>query len=78
MSFKHIYYNSLTFIDWLHYCEKIKQLNHLETSELFIKFSKVFDSQDRGKIEQILQAYGLSKKGATAIKVIFKKHRRYG
>ena len=41
-------------------------------SVLFEGFSKAFDSIDRGKIEQILLAYGLPKETVTAIMMLYK------
>ena len=40
---------------------------NLETTILFVDFSKPFDSIHRGKMEQILLAYGLSKETVAAI-----------
>ena len=38
----------------------------------YIDFSKVFNSIDRWKMEQILQAYGLAKETVTFIMMIYK------
>ena len=45
---------------------------NLEATLLFVDFSKVFDSIHRGKMEQILLAYGLSRKTVTAIMMPYK------
>ena len=45
---------------------------NLKTALLFVDFSKAFDSIHRGKMEQILLAYGLPKETVTAIKVLYK------
>ena len=39
---------------------------------MFVNFSKAFDSIHKGKIEQILQAYGLPKETVIAIIMLFK------
>ena len=39
---------------------------------LFVDFSKAFDSKHRGKMEQILLAYGLPKETITAIMMLYK------
>ena len=40
-------------------------------SLLFVDFSKVFDSIHKGKMEQILLAYNLSKESITAIIMLY-------
>ena len=45
---------------------------NLETKFLFVDFSKAFNSIHRGKIEQILLAYGLLKETVEAIIVLYK------
>ena len=45
---------------------------NLEATILFVDFSKAFDSIHRGKMEQILLAYGLSKETAAAIMMLHK------
>ena len=47
------------------------QKNH-EATLLFVDFFKVFDSKHRGKMEQILQAYGLPKETVIAIMMLYK------
>ena len=44
----------------------------LEATILFVDFSKAFDSIHRGKMVQILLAYGLSKETITAIMMLYK------
>ena len=39
---------------------------------LFVDFSKAFDSIHRGKMEQILLAYGLPKEPVAAIMMLYK------
>ena len=38
---------------------------------LFVDFSKAFDSIQKGKMEQILLAYGLPKENVTAIMMLY-------
>ena len=45
---------------------------NLEATLLFVDFSKAFDSIHRGKIEQILLAYSLSKETVAAIMMLNK------
>ena len=45
---------------------------NLETTILFVDFSKAFDSIHRGKMEQILLAYSLSKETVAAIMMLYK------
>ena len=45
---------------------------NLKTTLLFIDFSKAFDSIHRGKMQQILLAYGLHKETVTAIMMFYK------
>ena len=45
---------------------------NLEAIILFVDFSKAFDSIHRGKIEQILLAYGLPKETVAAIMMLYK------
>ena len=44
----------------------------IETTLLFVDFSKAFDSIHRGKMEKILLTYGLSKETIAAIMMIHK------
>ena len=44
----------------------------LDETILFVDFSKAFDSIHRGKMEQILLAYGLPKETVTAIMMLYK------
>ena len=48
------------------------QVKNLEATLLFVDFFKVFDSIQRGKVEQILLAYGLSKETVTSIIMLYK------
>ena len=45
---------------------------HAKTSRLFVDFSKAFDTEHRGKMEQILLAYGLPKETVVAIMMLYK------
>ena len=46
--------------------------NSFEATILFIDFSKAFDSINRGKMEQILLAYGLPKETVVGIMMLYK------
>ena len=48
---------------------------NLEAVLLFVKFSKAFDSIHRGKMEQILLAYGIPKETVNAIMMLYKNTR---
>ena len=41
---------------------------------LFVDFTKAFDSIHRGKMEQILLAYGIPKETVAAITILYRKH----
>ena len=45
---------------------------NLEATILFVDFAKAFDSICRGKMEQILLAYGLPKETIAAIMILYK------
>ena len=45
---------------------------NLEATILFVNFSKAFESIHRGKVEQILLAYGLLKETITAIMMLYR------
>ena len=45
---------------------------NLEATILFINFTKAFDSTHKGKMEQILFAYGLPKKTVAAIMMLYR------
>ena len=45
---------------------------NLQATLLFVDFTKAFDSLQRGKMEQILQAYGLPKETVAAITILYK------
>ena len=45
---------------------------NLQATLLFVDFTKAFNSIHRGKIEQILQAYGLSKETVAAITILYR------
>ena len=51
--------------------ESVRAKN-LEATILFVDFYKAFDSIHRGKMEQILLAYGLPKETVTAIMMLYK------
>ena len=48
------------------------QAKNLPATLLFVDFTKAFDSIHRGKMEQILIAYGLPKETVAAITIIYK------
>ena len=45
---------------------------NLETTILFVDFVKAFDSIHRGKLEQILLAYGLPKETVATIMILYR------
>ena len=45
---------------------------NLEATIVFVDFAKTFDSIHRGKMEQILLTYGLSKETVTAIMMLYR------
>ena len=45
---------------------------NLQATTLFVNFAKAFDSIHRGKMEQILLAYGLPKQTVTAIMMLYR------
>ena len=45
---------------------------HLQVTLLFVDFTKDFDSIHRGKMEQILLAYGLPKETVAAITILYR------
>ena len=48
------------------------QAKNLQATILFVDFTKAFDSIHRGKMEQILLAYGLPKETITAIMILYR------
>ena len=48
------------------------QAKNLQATLLFVDFTKAFDSIYRGKMEQILLAYGLSKETIAAIIILYR------
>ena len=52
--------------------QKKKNKKKREATLLFVDFSKAFDSIDRGKMEQILLAYGLLVETIVAIMMLYK------
>ena len=48
------------------------QAKKLQATLLFVDFTKVFDSIHRGKMEQILLAYGLPKETVAAITILYR------
>ena len=55
-------------------CQILEEVcaKNLEATILFVNFTKAFDSMHRGKIEQILLAYGLPKESIAAIMMLYK------
>ena len=51
---------------------RTKKKKKLQETLLFVDFTQAFDSIHRGKIEQILLAYGLPKKTVAAITILYK------
>ena len=45
---------------------------NLQATLLFVNFTKTFDSIHRGKMEQILRAYGLPKETVAAITILYR------
>ena len=45
---------------------------NLQATLLFVNFTKAFDSIHRGKMEQILLAYGLPKETVAAITILYR------
>ena len=45
---------------------------NLQATLLFVDFTKAFDSIHRGKMEQILLAYGLPKETVAAIRILYR------
>ena len=54
--------------------ESLKKPKHLGATQVFVDFSKAFNFIHRGKIEQILLAYGLPKETVTAIMMLYKNN----
>ncbi len=50
--------------------ERVRGKN-LESTWLFVDFSKIFDSILKGKIEKILLAYGTPKETVTALSMLY-------
>ena len=48
------------------------QVKNLQVTLLFVDFTKAFDSIHRGKMEQILQAYGLPKETIAVITILYR------
>ena len=51
---------------------KAYEQKNLQATLLFVDFSKAFDSIHRGKLEQILLAYGLPKETVAAITILYR------
>ena len=49
-----------------------RRAKNLQATLLFVDFTKAFDSIHRGKMEQILLAYGLPKETVAAITILYK------
>ena len=52
--------------------EGVRAKKNLTATILFVDISKAFDSIHRGKMEQILPAYGLRKETVAAILILYK------
>ena len=61
----HKFWQSIEFL-------KVYVQKNLEATILFVNFAKVFDSIHRGKMEQILLAYGLPKETVLAIMMLYR------
>ena len=61
----HKYWLSIEFL-------KAYRQKNLQATILFVDFTKAFDSIHRGKIEQILLAYGLPKETVAAIMILYR------
>ena len=59
-------------ISTIHRILEVVSAKKLEATILFVDFSKAFDPIHRGKMEQILLAYGLPKETVAAIMIIYK------
>ena len=46
---------------------------NLQVTMIFVDFTKAFDSIHRGKMEQILLAYGIPKETVAAITILYRK-----
>ena len=53
-------------------CRNLGGQKNLQATLLFVDFTKAFDSIHRGKMEQILLAYGLPKETVAAITILYK------
>ena len=51
---------------------KSVRAKNLQATLLFVNFTKAFNSIHRGKMEQILQAYGLPKETVAAITILYR------
>ena len=51
---------------------KVYVQKNIKATILFLHFTKAFDSIHRGKMEQILRAYGLPKKTVAAIMILYR------
>ena len=54
---------------------KVYVQKNLQATILFVDFTKAFDSIHKGKMEQILLAYGLPKETVTAIVILHRNTR---
>ena len=68
---RHTFWLSVEFLEYMQK-NTPPQKNNLEATILFVDFSKGFDSIHRGKMEQILLAYGLPKETVVAIMMLYK------
>ena len=51
---------------------KVYGQKHLQATLIFVDFTKAFDSIHRGKMEQILLAYGIPKETVAAIPILYR------
>ena len=52
--------------------KKNKKTKNLQATLIFVDFTKAFDSIHRGKMEQILLAYGIPKETVAAITILYR------
>ena len=51
---------------------EVVRAKNLQATLIFVDFTKAFDSIDRGKMEQILLAYGIAKETVAAITILYR------
>ena len=52
--------------------QQLRRAKNLQVTILFVDFSKAFDPIHRGKMEHILQAYGIPKETVAAIMILYR------